>query len=118
MSIRTVVSALFIALLLAGCSSPSLSIQISSDRKSFSWKLDGQEVDPVKQGVNWRMNYTQWDESGQPIRGQGKATVKDPKNTYDALAEFEFDETGYKRIKLTVSGGTLSKEMTAEANRP
>lgn len=109
---------LILCLLLCGCSSTPLSVQISPDGKSFTWKLHGQEVDPAKEGISWKMNYERWDESSRPIRGRGEATVKDPKNTYNALAEFTFDETGYKHIKLTVSGGSLSNPIIAEASRP
>lgn len=116
--LRVLASTIFLTLIIGACSSSApLAVQISEDGKNFSWTLDGQQVDPVKQGVVWKVNFTRWNDARQPTHGQGKATIKDAQNSYDATADFTLDEKGYKQIKLTLSGGTLSKEMSATADR-
>ena len=93
-------------------------MSISPAGKAFYWETYGKKLDPQATGLMWDMLTDRWDKDGKPTHAHGKASLNQPDHKYDVAAAFTFDEKGYKQVKLTLSGGSLPQNLTAEASRP
>ncbi|MDO9257934.1 MAG: hypothetical protein Q7U54_20635, partial [Bacteroidales bacterium] len=67
--------------------------------------------------LTWKMETRQWDQNGKPIEMEGKTSFLLGSNEYQVDAVFNYDDKGFKNIRITITGGGMENPVSAEAER-